>query len=338
MDCNNCPTYEVRPNKKKLILKSFLSPGDIVMMTAAVRELAVRHGHAYEIDVRTSVDELWENNPWLTEIDDNDPEARVVHLHYDRHPTIGVNTSNEHPQHFIEGYCADLASSLQLHELRPRAFKGDIHLSDEEKGWTNQVKEVFDHDGPFWLVNAGTKADCTTKQWSPAAYQEVVDLLRGKVQFVQVGAAEEGHAHPAIEGAFDLRGKTNHRELIRLVYHSAGVLSGITYVMHLAAAVEHPDGDRLRPCVVLAGGREPPHWEAYPGHRFLHTVGALPCCAGGACWKSRVVKLGDGAEEDQDDKLCEKPITGPDGVFPACMRLIEPQDVVRAIEQYLKYQ
>ena len=35
-----------------------------------------------------------------------------------------------------------------------------------------------------------------------------------------------------------------------------------------------------RPCVVVAGGREPAHWEAYPDHQFIHNNGALRCCAG----------------------------------------------------------
>jgi hypothetical protein len=56
--------------------------------------------------------------------------------------------------------------------------------------------------------------------------------------------------------------------------------------------------------VVVAGGREPVQWEAYPTHQFLHTVGLLPCCAGGGCWRSRTVPLGDGEGHDHADRLC----------------------------------
>ena len=38
-----------------------------------------------------------------------------------------------------------------------------------------------------------------------------------------------------------------------------------------------PGMPRNRPCVVIAGGREPPHFTAYPHHQFIHTVGALRC-------------------------------------------------------------
>jgi hypothetical protein len=75
--------------------------------------------------------------------------------------------------------------------------------------------------------------------------------------------------------------------------------------MHLAAAVDSPpDAPRHRPCVVVAGGREPPHFTAHPHHQFIHTVGALRCCDDGGCWKSRAVPLGDGAEKDRPEALC----------------------------------
>jgi len=67
--------------------------------------------------------------------------------------------------------------------------------------------------------------------------------------------------------------------------------------MHLAPAIEPKRGLKARrPCVVIAGGREPPHWEAYPTHAFLHTVGTLACCLTGGCWRSRTRALGDGDE------------------------------------------
>jgi hypothetical protein len=101
--------------------------------------------------------------------------------------------------------------------------------------------------------------------------------------------------------------------------------------MHLAAAVgTRPGRPRNRACVVVAGGREAPHWEAYPHHQFLHTVGALRCCDGGGCWRSRVLPLGDGDEKDDPSRLCVDVVRG----LPRCMDLIAAADVVRAIERY----
>lgn len=306
----------------RLILRSFQCPGDIVAMTAAVRELHRQYPGRFETDVRTSTPAIWEHNPYLSAIADDDPPARTIEMHY---PLI--NHSNQRPVHFLEGYCDYLTGQLGLPSLRPQEFRGDIHLSDDERGWMNQVEETAGYRGRFWLVNAGSKRDFTCKQWPIENYQAVIDRLRGRTVFAQIGGAE--HNHAPLGGAIDLRGKTDHRQLIRLVYHSAGVLTGVSYPMHLAAAVPTPPWMRgLRPCVVINGGREPPHWEQYSGHQFLHTIGALDCCATGGCWKSRVSPLGDGDHKDRD--LCRQPVDG----HPRCMWQITPDDVRCAIEKY----
>ncbi len=51
---------------KKLILRNFQSPGDILMLTAAVRDLHRCHPRQYVIDVRSPCPDLWLNNPYLT--------------------------------------------------------------------------------------------------------------------------------------------------------------------------------------------------------------------------------------------------------------------------------
>ena len=136
----------------------------------------------------------------------------------------------------------------------------------------------------------------------PAA-ASVVERFAGRILFVQVG--EAGHHHPALRGVLDLRGRTTLRQLVRLVHHAQGVLCPVTLLMHLAAAVEvGPGMPRNRPCVVVAGGREPAQWEAYPHHQYLHTNGALRCCDHGGCWKARVVPLGDGDKMDEARNLC----------------------------------
>ena len=147
--------------------------------------------------------------------------------------------------------------------------------------------------------------------------------------FVQIG--EDGHHHPLLDGVVDLRGRTSLRDLIHLVHHADGVLTPVSLPMHLAAAVETRDRRGTRPCVVVAGGREPVHWEQYPGHAFLHTVGALPCCASGGCWRSRALPLGDGDDKDRAEARCVDVVDG----LPHCMQMITAADVVEAIEARL---
>jgi len=84
--------------------------------------------------------------------------------------------------------------------------------------------------------------------------------------------------------------------------------------------------------VVVAGGREPPHWEAYPTHQFIHRVGALACCKSGGCWKSRVAPLGDGNECDDPSNLCVDVVD----LLPRCLHMVTAFDVIRAIEIYFE--
>ncbi len=309
----------------KLILRNLLSPGDIVMLTAAVRDLHAAYPRRFITDVRTPCPELWEHNPYLTPLAENDPDVRLIDCQY---PLI--HRSNHAPYHFIHGFIEYLNEQLDL-KIKPTVFRGDIHISPQEKAWFSQVEEIVKEPVPFWIVVSGGKRDFTVKWWDVRRYQEVVDHFAGRIQFVQVG--EAAHEHPALRGVIDLRGKTDLRQLVRLVYHAQGVLCAVTLHMHLAAAVEvRPGMPRNRPCVVIAGGREPPQWEAYPHHQYLHRAGALRCCDDGGCWKSRVVPLGDGDEKDRLAHRCVDVV----GTLPRCMDMIAPADVIRAIELYFE--
>jgi glycosyltransferase involved in cell wall biosynthesis len=310
---------------RKLILKTFLSPGDITMLTAAVRDLHTTYPNQFLTDVRTSCPELWENNPYITSIDDDDVEAQVIDCHY---PLI--QRSNTTPFHFIHGFMQYLNQELEL-KITPSLFKGDIHLREDEKRWASQVQEIVGIDLHFWIVVSGGKSDYTIKWWDQNRYQAVVDYFRERICFVQVGQAD--HLHPPLEGVIDLRGKTNLRQLVRLVYHAQGVLCPVTSLMHLAAAIEvKGDSPKNRSCVVVAGGREPSQWEAYPHHQFIHTNGSLKCCADGGCWKARTLPLGDGDKKDRPENLCVDVV----GALPRCMDMITAKDVIERIEMYFQ--
>ena len=311
------------PPMRKLILKNHQSPGDILMLTAAVRDLHACYPGQFLTGVSTSASQLWENNPHITEIDEDDPDVTVLECRY---PLI--HKSNFAPYHFVHAFSHYLNDQLGLN-ITPLYHRGDIHLSAREKAWISQVHEMTGEDTPFWIVTAGGKYDYTVKWWDNTRYQQVVDHFQGRIQFVQVG--ELRHHHPPLRGVLDLRGRTDTRQLVRLVYHSQGVLCGVTFLMHLAAAVEaKPRNPRNRAAVVIAGGREPTQWEAYPHHQFLHTLGALRCCQDGGCWKSRTLPLGDGDEKDDPKNLCTDVV----GALPRCMDMITAQEVIRRIEMY----
>lgn len=314
---------------RDLILTCDLSPGDVLMMTAAVRDLHLAHPGAFRTDVRTPVSEIWEHNPHLTTLKEEDPDVQTIEMKYDL-----IHQSNDGPYHFIHGYAKHLEKVLGV-PIPVTKFKGDVHLSETEKSWTSQVEEApIGWKEPFWIIVAGGKFDFTAKWWDPARYQKVVDHFAGCIRFVQCGEAH--HWHPKLDGVIDLVGKTDVRQFMRLMYHAVGVICPVTFAMHLAAAVETAPGrPKNRACVVVAGGREPSQWEKYGHHRFLETNGALWCCDNGGCWKSRCQPVGDGDEKDRPENLCPKPVRiTPELIIPRCMDMITAEDVIRSIELY----
>lgn len=316
----------------KLILRNHQSPGDVLMLTAAVRDLHLSHPGAFVTDVRTPCPALWEHNAYITPLDEGDPDVRVIECEY---PLI--HRSNHLPYHFVHGFRLFLSDALSV-RIRPHALGGDVHLTDQEKGWLSQVDEITGTPNTrFWIIVSGGKTDFTAKWWDPGRCQRVVDHFRGRIRFVQCGERGPSHVHPPLDGVIDLVGRTDLRQLLRLVYHSDGVVCPVTLLMHAAAAVPtKPGRPKNRPCVVVAGGREPAQWEAYPHHQYLHANGCLPCCDDGGCWKSRVVALGDGAE--QDKSLCLQTVdVGGGRRLPKCLDMISAAHVIDAIERYLEF-
>jgi ADP-heptose:LPS heptosyltransferase len=284
----------------KVIFRQFQSPGDILTLTTGVRDLKKQFPHI-QIKVVTSVPAIWEHNPYVSDFKDEEAELDLI-LEY---PLI--NKSNECGKHFIYGFKEDIERKLQI-TYDIQKFSCDVHVSSQEAGWINQVEEVFGYKGKFWLINSGTKNDYPLKQWHHEKWQEVVNKLKDRITFVQVGANE--HNHKDLDGVLNLVGKTDMRQLIRLAYHAEGALTHVSMLLHLMSAWG-------KPCVAVAGGRESAQWESYNDTIYLDTVGQLPCCLHGACWKGRkgecVHMVGD---------------------YPKCMDLITSDDVVRSVERY----
>lgn len=314
---------------RKIIIHNGQSPGDILMLTAAIRDLHRSNPGDFITGIDSPRPDLWENNPYLTSLSKDDPDVTWVDAHY---PLI--NQSNQLPYHFIHGFRKYLASILGV-KIDQGPFQGDLHMTPIEMSKPSPVEEKTSSNTPYWVVINGGKPDFTVKWWHPDRMQEVINYFCGKLNFVQTGLSEHNHKKligPNVIDLTDCRG----RDYIRLVYHAQGVITPISFGMHLAAAVPIKPGlTRWKPCVVIAGGRESPGWEAYPGHQFLHTMGSLTCCAHGGCWKARVSKLNDGAESD--DHLCAKPVNNGGTIIPKCMDLIKTSDVISAINKYTEF-
>src|SRR3974390_3078790 len=112
---------------EKLIFENWLSPGDIVMLTAAVRDLHRAYPGRFLTDVRTSCPSLWEHNPHLTPLKRKARGVRSLRCHY---PLI--HRSNTAPYHFIHGFIEHLNDQLGL-KISPTECKADIHLGQQKK-------------------------------------------------------------------------------------------------------------------------------------------------------------------------------------------------------------
>lgn len=315
---------------RKYVLTHKRAPGDVLVMTAFVRDLLKAYPD-FKVDVSTPAMDVWKHNPYLKSLRLNrstwQRDVNHLKLDYGR----GIREQNYKTVHFIQYFHNDFEkkTGLKVPVTHPTP---DLHLSDEEKN-TRLVEE------PYWLVISGGKSDFTAKVWHQHNFQAVVDGLKPHgVRFVQIGSADSGHWHPPLKNVLNLVGKTNLRDLFQLIYHSEGVLCGVTMAMHAAAALN-------RPCVVLAGGREAWWWEAYVNantgfgpqangkvpvpHRFLHTIGLLDCCKHHGCWRNKVVQMG------KDKSLCKRPVFPTQSQpVPECLDLITPEHVMEAIMSY----
>lgn len=356
-DCAGCQRFvsskDDKPDlREKVILHNGFCAGDITVMTGVLRDLHLKYPGRFKTDVRVAPwhRELFLNNPFVSPIADNDPDAVRINmdLDCDHDGYFTIKKTNEHPQHMTHAWLAGITNALGLPYCLPSKLGGRIYMTPAEREpFLIQIhgsggQDVFDPDPrqwgtgstgvgpadqaqdprewvpvpePYWLINAGSRGDQPLKQWPVERYQSVIDQTP-EITWVQIGASDA--THPELRGVISMVGKTSHRDLIRLMYRASGVLCGVTYLQHLAAAVERPPGVQgLRPAVVVSGGREPISWFGYPGHQILHTIGALDCCAEGGCWK---IQPKDCRHYDDD--------------VPRCMRLIEPIDVIRAIRRF----
>src|SRR5881296_719612 len=128
---------------QKLILSNFQSPGDIVMLTAAVRDLHKCYPGRFLTDVRTGSAELWDNNPYLTPLKEGDSEVKQLPCGY---PLI--HSANQRPMHFLHGFIRDLNDHLSL-AIEPTRCAGDIHLSDAERTAPSMVERLTGRPFPY---------------------------------------------------------------------------------------------------------------------------------------------------------------------------------------------
>ncbi len=289
---------------RKIILRNGQSPGDVLTMTRAVADFANSYPD-FLIDVRSPCAEIWENNPWLHPLDENDEGVEQFDIGYDAIHQSGITGI-----HFADGFRLDIEKKLDV-EILATGILPELWISDEEKSWINQAEVEFGWKDKFWLLNAGSKPDNALKQYH--RWQEVVDILTrffdNRIKIVQIG--HETHNHPELTGTLNLVGKTDLRQLIRLCHWSEGTIGPISFQFVMAAALQ-------KPYVCVAAGKEGVRWHLYPHGRYLYTNGCLECCEWDGCWR------GGGHT---------KCLTMENGA-PKCFSMIKPYMIADSVKMY----
>lgn len=323
---------------KRLTIRHKWALGDTILLTALIRDIHKAYPDEYEIQVDTHFTNVWWNNPYITRFDSKTQANRVEvswgdaikwngYAHYGQQRVM---------THILAWYHYDFwrKTGIKVPVTDPRP---DLHLTTDER-----IRRI---QGRYWVILSGGKLDLTTKHWHAHRAQEVVDKLLGQgIHCVQVGAVHSSHVHPPLHNCTNLLGQTeNVRDLWNIILHADGVICGVTGAMHIAAAFE-------KPCVVYAGGREEPWFEAYVNnfqafgtqanpvkveHKFLHTIGLLDCCDKQGCWKKRTIPLDPVDLTRKSYTLCRNPIRpAVTHAVAKCQDLILSDHVVEAVMDY----
>ena len=324
---------------RRLIIRNTQAPGDILVLSAAIRDLHIAHPGLFdtEIWVSAGAEHIYYNNPNITAIHGKAARRAGAQLVTAGYSAAIKRCNQDKGKHFLWGFVDDLNTKLSL-KIKLTDFRPAVYMSDAEK-------EQRPFEDPYWIFLSGGKKDYPTKIWSQTYWQQVIDATKDRVNWVQLGGGSSNHImHTPKNGIYaNMVAKTDCRNFLRLIYHAEGVVCVVTAAMHAAAAFN-------KPCIVIAGGREPWWWESYSAenrlvnmqygqpswnppkddtfipHKYLHTMGQLDCCHSHGCWKKRVTGKGS---------VCKYPTNQNGQTIPRCKSLIKPEHVVAAIDEYL---
>lgn len=168
------------------------------------------------------------------------------------------------------------------------ALRPYLYLSSAEK----TTGRIVPNQIAIQTSGLGARYPMKNKEWYAERFQQVVDSLRSKFDFVQVGAASD----PLMSGVHDLRGKTSIRETAVILSQSILMIGLVGGLMHLARAVDCR-------AVIIYGGRELSSQSGYICNENLAST--MPCSP---CW------LRNDCEYERE-----------------CMRMIDADAVLKAV-------
>jgi ADP-heptose:LPS heptosyltransferase len=294
--------------RKKIILFNFQGLGDVVVLTAAVRDLKLTYPHL-QLNICTSYDDVFLNNPHISNVKLEDNDAECYYVDFRSYP-YWDHAQASYP-HFLgsmhKSVMYETGLSYNISSLLP-----NLYVTKQE---IETVRQKFKLNRPYWIINAGYRnhedIDGSLKWWGNKNYQEVVNKFKDQIQFVQIGSDKDNH--PELTNVKSLIGKTSIREFIILIYDCFGTFGPISAHVHMAAAFN-------KPSVIIGGGFEDFVLTKYPKQRLIHSIGLLSCCQDTGCWNGHKQAVCN----NRINNICK------------CMTLIRPQQVIQDIENIMK--
>jgi ADP-heptose:LPS heptosyltransferase len=310
--------------------------GDGIMMTCAVRDLKSSFPD-WKIHVSMPSPQIFENNPHI-EYDGIVIPDKAIKIG----PTTLTKAARKNGLHFANAFRWAIQEQLNI-SIKQGPLKGEIFLTEKEKA--NRVI-----DGKYWIIFTDHGPGMSSKEWVPDRWQKVVDSLL-EITFVQMGVTVNS-VELSGKNVINFMNKTflpntGTRELFSMIYNCEGIICLISGPMHIAGALN-------KPCVVIAGAREPLTYVKYQNHRFLENVGCLPCCPEFSCWtassgrcfrnyfnaistekKKKLIKNeyvpmvnGNLSIKDYFNKYLNQKWVAP------CLEMVSVYDVVKSVDSY----
>lgn len=247
----------------KLTIMYYRGLGDALMLNAVLFELGKETGQ--KVYLGTNVPAIYQGNPHLVML----PFTGSKYQHQiavllrtfkvvDEIRYVDYFHSGQQPSKHILEILADEVS-LETAPKTPALFLNpkEIHkarLPAKTKPW-------------IAIQSTGLSEWTDNKNWGHQNMARVVQKLRNKFSFVQLGAA----ADPALDVDLNLCGRVNVRQAVATLVSCQALICQVGFLMHAAAALQIPS-------VVIYGGFEAPWQSGYAWNENLYNpVECSPC-------------------------------------------------------------
>ena len=298
-------------DKKEIVFHNRQRIGDALMFTCGVRDFKKAFPDV-RVNVISIADHICDNNPYVDNklVPTSENTVKIG-------PSKLTNASNRIDWHFTNAYRISIEDALGVNILQTLS-RPDIWLTEEEYNAPPVTEK------PYWIIIIGGEKGWGCKMYPFERWQEFVNQ-NPDVLFYQLGAKED--AHPKLQGdnVVDYIGKTQSRDtgirdLFKLFLNAEGSIGLVSFQMHLSAAFN-------KPCIVVAGAREPVSFTRYAGHQYLTTEGCLPCSSYKACWHCNIDTCKDLVIDQNKKEVLDRKV-------PKCVDLIKPEDLTLALKRY----